>query len=216
MNPKYAGFWRRFVAFMIDGLIMLIPLLVINSILPFVGYFIVILMYKPVFESSPLQATPGKAMMGMMVFPASGVGRVTFKQALIRCLMTWVSQAICFLGYIISVFTVKKQTLHDMVAETVVVYQEPPAENYLQVWMTEIKAIFDGLPSGTSGAATATAGATSSSASTSSAPSSSSSGSTFEQQAQAIETLHKLFQGGAISQEEYEAKKQQLLNKMST
>ena len=208
MTPNYAGFWRRFIALMIDGLILIIPGLIVGSLIPFVGGVVIALLYKPVFESSPLQGTPGKAMMGMMVFPESGIGRLTFKQALIRYVAAFLSGLILCIGYIMNVFTPKKQTLHDMIAETIVVYQEPPAVNYFQVWLTEIKAIFDGIPSGTSGMA-------STAAAMGSAPAATTATSGIDQQAHAIETLHKLFQGGAISQEEYEAKKQQLLNKMS-
>ena len=205
---NYAGFWRRFIALIIDGLILIIPAMILNILIPFVGSIVLVLLYKPVFESSPLQGTPGKAMMGMMVFPING-GRVTFKQALIRYAVSIISGMILCVGYLMNLFTAKRQTLHDMVSETIVVYQEPPNLDYFSVWRTEIKAIFDGLPSGTSGATTATA-------STSNNMASSTATSTVDQQAHAIETLHKLFQGGAISQEEYEAKKQQLLNKIST
>lgn len=203
---NYAGFWRRFIATLIDGLILIIPAMVLNLIIPFVGSIVLVLLYKPVFESSPLQGTPGKAMMGMMIFPVNG-GRVTFKQALIRYAMSIISGMIMCIGYLMNLFTAKRQTLHDMVSETIVVYQEPPNLDYFSVWKTEIKAIFDGLPSGTSSSAAST---------TSNNMASSSANSTVDQQAHAIETLHKLFQGGAISQEEYEAKKQQLLNKIST
>ena len=202
---NYAGFWRRFIAVLIDGLILIIPAMILNLVIPFIGSIVLVLLYKPVFESSPLQGTPGKAMMGMMIFPING-GRVTFKQALIRYAMSIVSSMILCIGYLMNLFTPKRQTLHDMVSETVVVYQEPPNLDYFSVWKTEIKAIFDGLPSGTSSTVSTSTSNNMSSTVTS----------TVDQQAHAIETLHKLFQGGAISQEEYEAKKQQLLNKMST
>jgi uncharacterized RDD family membrane protein YckC len=202
---NYAGFWRRFVAMCIDGLILIIPAMVLNVIIPFVGSIVLVLLYKPVFESSPLQGTPGKAMMGMMVFPVNG-GRVTFKQALIRYAVSIVSGMILCIGYLMNLFTAKRQTLHDMVSETVVVYQEPPALDYFSVWRTEIKAIFDGLPTGSAGAST----------STTSNNMASTTANNVDLQAHAIETLHKLFQSGAISQEEYEAKKQQLLDKIST
>lgn len=208
MTPNYAGFSRRFIALVIDWLILIIPGLIVGSVLPYVGSIIVVLLYKPVFESSPLQGTPGKAMMGMMVLPENGTGRITFKQALIRYVSSILSALIVCIGYLMSLFTAKKQTLHDMIAETVVVYQEPPQVNYFQTWLTEVKAIFDGIPSGTSGSASNTMSSTTSASSASAA-------SGIDQQAHAIETLHRLFQGGAISQEEYEAKKQQLLNKMS-
>lgn len=221
---NYAGFWRRYVALLIDGLILIIPSIVLSWVLPFVGGVVLALLYKPVFESSPLQGTPGKAMMGLMVLNENG-GRINFKQALIRYAVSIVSGLIIFIGYFMNLFTAKRQTLHDMVAGTIVIKQEPPDFNYFQIWLDEVKAIFNGLPttttSGTYSAgastngqnATAYAGQTNQNVSNS-ATSTAASSPSVDQQAHAIETLHKLAQSGAITMEEYEAKKQQILSKL--
>ncbi len=67
MEYPYAGFWRRFVALFVDGLILIIPNIILNHILPVAGGLLLFLFYKPIFESSAIRATPGKALMGMIV-----------------------------------------------------------------------------------------------------------------------------------------------------
>lgn len=197
----YSGFWRRFVATFLDGLIMFIPAWVLGALMPYVGGIILGLIYKPVFEASALKGTPGKAMMGMIVVSESGE-RLTLKQAYIRYFCSILSGLVLCIGYLMNLFTAKRQTLHDMIAESVVINQEPPDLNYFQVWKQEIKILFDKL----SGDATTVSNAASSVSPSISAQSADIS--------KAIEDLHKLYQSGALSQAEYDAKKQELLNKI--
>lgn len=220
---NYAGFWRRYVALVIDALILILPSMLLGWLVPVAGSFVVALLYKPVFESSPLQGTPGKALMGLMVLSENG-GRLNFKQALIRYAVSIISGLILLVGYLMNLFTAKRQTLHDMVAGTIVVKQEPPDVNYFHIWLEEVKAIFNGLPTtATSGYTTATSNqpdfpgyqsSAQASSSNQSVSNSASSVASVDQQAHAIETLHKLAQSGAITMEEYEAKKQQILSKL--
>lgn len=197
----YSGFWRRFVASFLDGLIMLIPAWLLGMLLPYVGGIILGLIYKPVFEASALKGTPGKAMMGMVVLSETGE-RLTLKQAYIRYFCSILSGLVLCIGYLMNLFTAKRQTLHDMIAESVVINQEPPDLNYFQVWKSEMKVLFNRL----SGDATAVSNAASSASSSISTQSADVS--------KAIEDLHRLFQSGALSQAEYDAKKQELLNKI--
>lgn len=197
----YSGFWRRFVASFLDGLIMLIPAWLLGMLLPYVGGIILGLIYKPVFEASALKGTPGKAMMGMVVVSESGE-RLTLKQAYIRYFCSILSGLVLCIGYLMNLFTAKRQTLHDMIAECVVINQEPPDLNYFQVWKSEMKVLFNRL----SGDATPVANAANSVSSSISAQSADVS--------KAIEDLHRLYQSGALSQAEYDAKKQELLSKI--
>jgi len=61
---EYAGFWLRFAATLIDGLILLIPSLILAFLLPF---FEIILnwLYYACLESSKSQATLGKRIVGI-------------------------------------------------------------------------------------------------------------------------------------------------------
>ncbi|MCM2352688.1 MAG: RDD family protein [Pseudobdellovibrio sp.] len=198
----YSGFWRRFVASFLDGLIMLIPAWILGLLLPYVGGIILGLVYKPVFEASALKGTPGKAMMGMVVLSESGE-RLTLKQAYIRYFCSILSGLVLCIGYLMNLFTAKRQTLHDMIAESVVINQEPPDLNYFQVWKSEMKVLFNRL----SGDATTVSNAASSVSSTSISAQSA-------DVSKAIEDLHRLYQSGALSQAEYDAKKQELLSKI--
>lgn len=188
----YAGFWRRCASAFIDGLIIAIPSWGLNYFIPYAGGFVIGFLYYPLFYSSPLQATPGKALMGMGVLSESGQ-TLTLKAAIIRHACTFVS-AICLMaGYLMNLFTAKRQTFHDMVAASVVVIQNPPEVNYFHIWLTEIKKLGGQIPPETQSVFNHTPNLNA---------------------AKAIEDLHKLFQSGAITQAEFETKKTELLNKI--
>jgi uncharacterized RDD family membrane protein YckC len=147
----YAGFWRRWVASIIDGLILGIPLSLVvmayvmrlvrcfnfsNSCVDFdytqMGAFVLSivwvsmllafakLLYFVLFESSRHQATPGKMALGIIVTDIDRQ-RITFGRALGRNLGKIVSSLILSIGYIMAGFTAKKQALHDMMADCLVV-----------------------------------------------------------------------------------------------
>lgn len=185
----YSGFWRRFVAMLLDCLIVLIPTALFGTLIPYAGGLIFGLIYKPVFEASALKATPGKAMLGMIVVSETGE-RLTIKQSYIRYFVSILSGFVLCIGYLMNLFTAKRQTLHDMIAECVVINSQAPNLNYFQVWLAEIKVLFNRL----SGDALAD-----------SSPSDVS---------KAIDDLHKLYQSGALTEAEYTAKKQELLKKI--
>ena len=148
---EYAGFWRRLVAHIIDRIILGIPssMLVVAFIVPaiaalcksecnaedipvaiisiivgsiWLALLIVIghLLYFTFFESSRLQATPGKMLLGIIVTDLQGQ-RVTFMRALGRNLGKIISHAILNIGFIMAGFTARKQALHDILADCLVV-----------------------------------------------------------------------------------------------
>ena len=121
MEPDkgFSSISRRFVASAIDALLMLIPMLILGSIVPVLGHFVIGLLYKPFFESSPAQATPGKRIMGIMVSDLNG-NRITMKAAFSRYLISFVSCLLLCIGHIVAFFSVKKQAVHDIVAGTIV------------------------------------------------------------------------------------------------
>ncbi|MCK9618334.1 MAG: RDD family protein [Lentimicrobiaceae bacterium] len=150
---KYAGFWLRFVAFIIDSIvigiikwILISPVLVffgistlnnmdctndfetIKSITLFIGTMlisglvIVVLtwLYYALLESSPHQATIGKLAVGIKVTDESG-NRVTLLRASGRHFAKIISAMILMIGFIMAGFTEKKQALHDMIANCLVI-----------------------------------------------------------------------------------------------
>ena len=85
----------------------------------FFSILILPLLYFALFESSARQATPGKMVMGIFVTDLAG-NRISFLKALGRTLAKVLSKAICYVGYIVALFTARNQALHDLLANTLV------------------------------------------------------------------------------------------------
>lgn len=129
----YASFWRRVLAYLIDTLIYFVMLVIqsflmveflydrfgdILVIIPLLTYFF----YKTLMESSKLQATVGKLILKIKVTDLNG-DRISFARATGRFFGMYLSSILC-IGYILVFFTEKKQTLHDMLANTLVINHE--------------------------------------------------------------------------------------------
>jgi len=146
---RYAGFWRRFVAMVIDGLILSPILLIILASSGLFGlmsgatgdrnmaglgaallgigifaglvvYLVSSWLYHAWMESSHYQATLGKMALGIIVTDLSG-NRISFSRANGRFFGKWVSGAVMNVGYLMAAFTEKKQALHDILASCLVV-----------------------------------------------------------------------------------------------
>jgi uncharacterized RDD family membrane protein YckC len=133
----YAGFWKRFAAFLIDNLVIAVPLFIvafivgffeglgggtgkvaegIANLLGFLGSWV----YFALMESSAKQATLGKMALGIMVTDLDG-NRISFGRATGRYFAKIVSGVILLIGYFMAGWTQRKQGLHDMMAGTLVV-----------------------------------------------------------------------------------------------
>ena len=184
----YAGFWRRATAFFIDALVVW----VIMALLFFLAFFPQLLavvlggFYHVVFETSPLRATPGKALMKLAVLKADG-RQLTIKDSIIRYALSWVSGMFLCLGYFISLFTEKKQTFHDLIAETVVVEETFAENNFWQIFVAQCKVLFK---------------------------TDSNSADPQKTSYQSLEELYNLYQKGILTEEEYKVKKEEYLKKL--
>jgi len=120
----YAGFWERFGAAFIDGLILIGVNLVIRFLFgqttSDVTGLIIAWLYGALLESGPNQATIGKKALGLKVTNMEGE-RISFAQATGRHFGKLLSALIIFIGYLIMIWDEKKQTLHDKMANTLVV-----------------------------------------------------------------------------------------------
>jgi uncharacterized RDD family membrane protein YckC len=83
--------------------------------------------YFASFESSRLQATPGKLAIGIRVTDTLGQ-RLSFWMAAGRHVSKYVSQITLGIGYIMAGFTPKAQALHDELADTLVIKSQVPVE----------------------------------------------------------------------------------------
>ncbi len=124
---NYAGFWKRFAAALIDGVITGAALFLIEaavpseySLLDFSINLLFGLFYNAGFESSARQATPGKIVMGIKVTDLYG-RRVSFARAAGRHFAQYISIFTFGIGYIMIAFTRRKQGLHDIIAGCLVV-----------------------------------------------------------------------------------------------
>src|SRR5690606_14242409 len=76
--------------------------------------------YYGFFYASANQATPGKMAIGIKVVRADGEG-CSFWRGVGRYFATLLSGLLLCIGYLMVAFTERKQALHDMVCDTVVV-----------------------------------------------------------------------------------------------
>ena len=119
---NYAGFWERFGAAFIDGLVLIIPNYFLMYALGPVGNLLSIVMawlYYAIQESSSSQSTLGKRAMGLKVATLDAE-RITFGQATGRFFGKYLSMLILFIGYLMMVWDDNKQTLHDKMASTII------------------------------------------------------------------------------------------------
>jgi uncharacterized RDD family membrane protein YckC len=122
--PVFGGFWERFLAAFIDGIV----LSVINELLKYsigdiegsVGSLVIDCLYFALLESSSKQATLGKMALGLQVTNLEG-GRISFLQGVGRYFGRILSAIILFIGYLMMLWDENKQTLHDKMAGTLVV-----------------------------------------------------------------------------------------------
>jgi uncharacterized RDD family membrane protein YckC len=162
----YGGFWRRFAARIIDGLILGSVLVlwlgayaglmfvymkrtdpasldalhtalndpeggaIVLAVLGVMGAWVASLLglvwawlYYAVFESSPWQATPGKRFLGLRVTDLEG-RRISFGRASGRFFAKLVTGLTFGIGYLLAAFTKRKQALHDMIANCLVLRRD--------------------------------------------------------------------------------------------
>lgn len=164
---KYAGFWKRFLAHLIDQIligfissVILIPIFAafgfgifsqfnklndhefrnvtfqINefdnpsvaeiSVMLFIIFFLVVILniinwlYYALMESSQKQATVGKIILNLQVTDLSG-SRISFGRATGRYFAKIISGLLFGIGYLIMLFSQRKQTLHDMISGCIII-----------------------------------------------------------------------------------------------
>jgi uncharacterized RDD family membrane protein YckC len=121
-----SGFWRRFAAALIDGLVVGVSTTILRVILgDAAGEGIGILLafgYYTYFHGRTGQ-TPGDAVMSIRVIDLrDGTGEpIGYGRAFIRCLVSIVSGFVLVIGYLWMIWDREKQTWHDKAAGSVVV-----------------------------------------------------------------------------------------------
>lgn len=148
---KYAGFWRRFVAILIDSILFNIVFGVIGGALGVLdvemagtvgtntstythqadasdaaqGVFFLVYLAVQWLYFALLESSAKQGTLGKM---ALGIrvtdldgNRISFGRATGRYFAKFISAIILYIGFIMAAFTAKKQALHDIIASTLVI-----------------------------------------------------------------------------------------------
>lgn len=144
----FAGFWWRFLAYIIDMAILWVPSYVIQTVLrdtvrmpipirhgipmfpplaSLAGLAAMAMewLYFALMESSSYQATLGKMACGLIVTDMEG-RQITFGRATGRYFSKIISKIILYIGFMMAGWTERKQALHDMIASTLVIKKNLP------------------------------------------------------------------------------------------
>ncbi|HEY3412597.1 MAG TPA: RDD family protein [Armatimonadota bacterium] len=134
----YGDLARRLLAFVVDNIILGITtdLFLMSVVAPIIGrpafavvqtrrivwptFLFIEWFYYTAMESSQFQATLGKMLFGLKVADTWGE-QMTFGRAGARSAAKWLSQWTFMIGYLMAMFNNKSQTLHDVIAGTVVI-----------------------------------------------------------------------------------------------
>jgi uncharacterized RDD family membrane protein YckC len=136
---EYAGFWLRFGAKILDGIILWVVGMGVGFAVTFAlgaggegpnqmfaaqlvagGINIVISLAYGTFFLGKFGATPGKMACKIRVVTPEG-DSISYGRALGRCASEILSQLICYIGYLMAAWDDEKRTLHDRIAGTRVI-----------------------------------------------------------------------------------------------
>ena len=148
---NYATFWHRLGAYLIDYVLISLITCPLGFLMGVMGavaeqsggdaaqaasagvtvlmYAIALVagwLYHALMESSSWQGTVGKRVLGIRVTDLDG-NRINFGRATGRYFGKIISSMICAVGFIMVLFTERKQGLHDMMASTLVLMGAPGA-----------------------------------------------------------------------------------------
>ena len=131
-DAEPASFWLRFAAYVVDAVCIGVASgLLAGAIGPALGLassyrlgqavaLVGGWLYYALFESSALRATPGKMYAGLLVTDLRGQ-RLGFGRATGRYFGIYVSAATLGVGFLMAIWTERRQALHDVMAGTLVV-----------------------------------------------------------------------------------------------
>ena len=119
-----AGFWRRFGAAVLDGVMVGVVIEILLALLKGPGYALGLLLsiaYFVYFEGGPSGQTLGKRALGIRVIDFDTGGPIGYGRAAIRWVGRIVSAVVIYIGYLWMLWDREKQCWHDKFAGDVVV-----------------------------------------------------------------------------------------------
>jgi len=139
-RKRYAGFWIRFAAHLIDSIVTSIVTIPLNMVLQItfpqaisdktyvpilVGIYLMMFIIPAVYfiwMNGKYGATLGKMAVGIKIVTPEGLP-IHYGLAAGRYLAQIISSLILYIGYIMAGFDEEKRTLHDRICNTRVVYK---------------------------------------------------------------------------------------------
>ena len=133
-----AGFWRRFVATVIDGLLCV----GLGYAAQWLGWStrslayqavtgVILLLYFGYFDGSPSGQTPGKRLLGIRVMDFETGAPLGFGRAAVRQFARGISALALGLGYLWMLWDPERRTWRDMLTDGVIVpVQDYPVERW--------------------------------------------------------------------------------------
>lgn len=128
-----AGFWRRFAAVFVDGVILAVISFILEAVLHSVGSILALLVglaYFSLLEGGPRGQTIGKSALGIRVISLADGAPIGYPRGAIRWIGRIVSEIVIFLGYLWMLWDRESQCWHDKFAGSIVVpvsaYPLPP------------------------------------------------------------------------------------------
>jgi uncharacterized RDD family membrane protein YckC len=121
----HAGFWIRFAGAFIDGIILAVVQGILGAIIGDLGRLLTFALaggYFTFFHSTKAAQTIGQRAVGIRLADADTGGGIDPGRAAIRWLMSYVSAFAVLIGYLWMLWDPQRQTWHDKVAKTFVVY----------------------------------------------------------------------------------------------
>ena len=115
----YAGFWQRFLAGIIDSIILIV-IEVILILIPIIGWILslfVTWLYFAIQHSSTKQATFGMRALDIKITNENH-GKIGFWRATGNFYLTVISALVVFIGFLMIAFTSKKQGFHNLISRT--------------------------------------------------------------------------------------------------
>jgi uncharacterized RDD family membrane protein YckC len=124
-----AGFWRRFLGLIIDGIVLGIVDTILRVILNGAGSalgFLAGILYFTILIGNSRGQTLGQMALGIRVIDFDSGGPIGYGRALLRWFVSIFSALVFLLGYLWMLWDKEKQCWHDKAANDVVV----PVEYY--------------------------------------------------------------------------------------
>lgn len=145
LRPEFGGFWNRFIASLLDFIILSILLLGLGKLIGLTTdeamevvyglnagmdlaqeqslFYILTIAYYIILPATPLRATLGKLVMRLQIVNVQG-NRISLLRSTGRYLASFVSSVILFAGFLLIIFHPEKRGLHDLMANTYVMKRD--------------------------------------------------------------------------------------------